>query len=355
MNIKINIKLFVIRLMGLSLMVILLFIGVSSATAQVPADPHIDVFLDENWLQGSGWLSGTTSQKERKLFIVKDGIAITEECKVEPNCDMDANSISFEVSSLSEFALVILDYIQNITASIEPVQLGMLADVSASLSDSDICEGHIANLAWGDGTGLEVLTPNETCDAVTGSHEYASPGVYTLTLTIIENGDVIDSATYRYVVIYDPDGGFVTGGGWFDSPAGAYTSDPFLTGKATFGFVSKYKNGAEVPTGETEFRFRAGDLNFHSTSYEWLVVAGAKAQFKGVGTINGDGEYKFMLSAIDAAINENDSFPVDRFRIKIWFEEGDVELVVYDNALGSDDDQATTELRGGNIVIHKEK
>ena len=59
-------------------------------------------------------------------------------------------------------------------------------------------------------------------------------------------------------------------------------------GKANFGFVSKYQKGAKVPTGETEFQFKAGDLNFHSTAYEWLVIAGAKAQYKGIGTVNGN-------------------------------------------------------------------
>jgi hypothetical protein len=39
-------------------------------------------------------------------------------------------------------------------------------------------------------------------------------------------------------------------------------------GKGTFGFVSKYKKGATVPTGQTEFMFQAGDLNFHSSSYQ---------------------------------------------------------------------------------------
>ncbi|MCJ7659477.1 MAG: hypothetical protein MUO67_10035 [Anaerolineales bacterium] len=143
------------------------------------------------------------------------------------------------------------------------------------------------------------------------------------------------------MAIYDPSGGFVTGGGWFDSPENAYKPDPTLTGKATFGFVSKYKKGANVPEGNTEFQFHAGDLNFHSTSYDWLVVAGTKAMFKGTGTINGTDEYKFMLSA------EDDS--PDTFRIKIWTEdEFDVETVVYDN--GSD--QA---IEGGNIVIHTKK
>ena len=81
--------------------------------------------------------------------------------------------------------------------------------------------------------------------------------------------------------MFDPEGGFVTGGGWINSPEGAYTADPTLTGKANFGFVSKYKKGATTPTGETEFQFRVADLNFHSDIYQWLVVAGARAQYKG--------------------------------------------------------------------------
>lgn len=42
-----------------------------------------------------------------------------------------------------------------------------------------------------------------------------------------------------YVVVFDPTAGFVTGGGWLESPPGAYTADPALTCKATLGFVSK--------------------------------------------------------------------------------------------------------------------
>jgi hypothetical protein len=156
-------------------------------------------------------------------------------------------------------------------------------------------------------------------------------------------------------VLYDPEGGFATGGGWIWSPLGACTSDSTLEGKATFGFVSKYKNGAHTPTGQTEFQFRVADLNFHSDTYDWLVVAGSKAQFKGIGTINGTGEYKFILTAIDADINENDAHTVDKFRIKIWYEDefGD-EIVVYDNQPGeADDSEAATEIGGGSIKIHK--
>ncbi|HEU0292705.1 MAG TPA: PKD domain-containing protein [Anaerolineales bacterium] len=111
-----------------------------------------------------------------------------------------------------------------------------------------------------------------------------------------------------------------------------------ITGRATFGFVSKYKKGATVPEGNTEFQFKAGNLNFSSTNYEWLVVnqAGANAQFKGYGTINGTGNYGFMLWATDGA--------PDKFRIKIWDVE--TEAVIYDNGT----DQA---IGGGSIVVHK--
>ncbi|MCK4302721.1 MAG: right-handed parallel beta-helix repeat-containing protein, partial [Candidatus Eisenbacteria sp.] len=94
------------------------------------------------------------------------------------------------------------------------------------------------------------------------------------------------------------------------------------TGKATFGFVSKYKKGASVPTGQTEFQFKVADLNFHSSSYDWLVITGGqKAMYKGTGTINGAGNYGFMLSATDADI--------DTFRIKIW--DKDTGTTIYDN------------------------
>lgn len=80
-------------------------------------------------------------------------------------------------------------------------------------------------------------------------------------------------------------------------------------------FNSKYQHGANVPTGNTEFQFRVADFNFKSTNYDWLVVAGAKAQFKGSGTINGSGNLGFMLTAIDGQLNGGGQ---DKFRIKIW-------------------------------------
>ncbi len=73
---------------------------------------------------------------------------------------------------------------------------------------------------------------------------------------------------------------------------------------------------------------------------------GTNAQYKGEGTINGNlapnGEaYLFMLWAGDG-----DPDGADTFGIRIWYEEGDDENVVYDNGI----DQV---IGGGNIKIHK--
>jgi hypothetical protein len=175
------------------------------------------------------------------------------------------------------------------------------------------------------------------------------PGVYDVTL-IVNDGTVDSELATTMVVVYDPNGGFVTGGGWINSPAGAYVGDPVLSGKANFGFVSKYQKGATVPSGNTEFQFHAGNLNFHSSTYEWLVVAGARAQFKGSGTINNAGNYGFLLTAIDGQVSGGGG--ADKFRIKIW-NKSNGDATVYDNQLGATDgSDPTTTLGGGSIVIH---
>ena len=183
---------------------------------------------------------------------------------------------------------------------------------------------------------------------------FTEPGVYNVSLTVTDNGNLSGTAATlnnlpAFVVIYDPNGGWVTGAGWINSPAGAFAPMPSLTGKATFAFVSKYQNGASVPTGNTEFQFKTGALNFKSTSYEWLVISGGrKAQYKGTGTINGDGNYRFMLTCIDGDQPGGDG--VDKFRIRIW---SDTNGLVYDNQLNApDSDDPTTALGGGSIVIH---
>lgn len=248
-----------------------------------------------------------------------------------------------------------------ITAPMDPLAVNNTTTASATFTDPGLLDTHTALWDWGDGnTSPGIVEETGGSGTVTGTHTYTMTGVYTARLTVTDDDGDSDESAFRYIVVYDPEGGFVTGGGWIQSPEGAYTLDPSLTGKANFGFVSKYKKGANVPTGNTQFQFKVADLKFHSDTYQWLVVSGARARYKGVGVINGEGEYKFLLTAVDADINPNDSIGVDRFRIKIWVEDDQGnETVVYDNGLGAEDypddpTVGTTEIGGGSIVIHQE-
>ena len=237
-----------------------------------------------------------------------------------------------------------------ITVPMDPVQVNATVNASATFTDPDIGDTHTAVWSWGDNT----TTPQEgVISPVEASHAYDSPGVYTITLTVTDSYDESGESIFQYVVVYDPNVGFVTGGGWIDSPEGAYPADPSLTGKANFGFNSTYKNKDDnIPTGQTEFNFNVADLNFHSGSYEWLVVAEHKAQYKGVGTINGSGNYGLMLTVIDEKLTP--STDKDLFRIKIW-DKDDNDAVVYDNQMGDEDDaDPATAIGGGNITIHEE-
>ncbi len=222
-----------------------------------------------------------------------------------------------------------------ITAPIDPVAVNTVINISAAFTDPGILDTHTASIDWGD----ESVSPGSIVEdngsgMVNGSHAYTLPGLYLVTVTLTDKDGGTAVQTSGYVVIYDPTSGFVTGGGWINSLAGAYKDDPSLAGKATFGFISKYKKGATVPDGNTEFQFKTGNLTFKSTSYEWLVIAGTKAQFKGIGTINGEGSFYFMITADDGT--------PDTFRIKIW---SDLQ-VIYDNG-------SQQALGGGSIVIHK--
>ena len=235
----------------------------------------------------------------------------------------------------------------------DPVTTGAEVTVVATFTEPNVSDAHTATVDWGDGTTTDATVVSDSGGGTaTGTHAYTEAGVYSVIVTVTDSGGLFDSDEFRYIVVYDPDGGFVTGGGWIYSPAGAYAADPTLEGEASFGFVSKYKKGKTAPTGNTEFQFQAGDLNFHSDVYDWLVIAGARAQFKGTGTINGAGEFGFMLTAIDE--NLTPSTDVDHFRIKIWDKATDE--IVYDNQMGDVDGAAVaTAISGGSIVIHKAK
>lgn len=258
------------------------------------------------------------------------------------------------VASLSPFALAMVrsPAVTSVLGPLAPASAGTAVSMLGNITDPDLNDAHAALWTWGDGTSSAgTVSESNGSGTAMGQHTYISAGVYTVLLTVSDPSGGTSVGTYHYVVVYYPNGGFVTGGGWINSPAGAYTANPTLTGKANFGFVSKYEPGHTVPTGNTQFQFQAARFNFKSTSYEWLVVSGSRAQYKGLGTINGSGSYSFILTAIGGEAPGGQG--VDRFRLKVY-GQNQGNAVIYDNNLNvPDTDDPTTALGGGSIVIHK--
>lgn len=227
-------------------------------------------------------------------------------------------------------------------------QIGTPVNLVAPFTDPGSSDIHTCAINWDDGTTDTFAASGNQCST---SHLFASAGVYTIGVTVTDDDGGSDTESVM-VVVFDPSAGFVTGGGWIDSPPGAYTVNPVLSGKAVFGFVSKYHKGATTPSGETEFQFQMANFKFHSETYQWLVVAGARAQYKGTGEVNGVPGFGFLLTATDGALPGGGG--VDKFRIKIW--DTVTNTVIYDNVAGASEDIDSANpqpIAHGSIVIQK--
>jgi PKD domain len=238
--------------------------------------------------------------------------------------------------------------ISAITGPAAPVSVGRAITTSATFTDPNLSDTHTARWDWGDGTtSAGTVTENGGSGALTGAHTYAAGGIYTIGLTVTDQRGGAGQTSFQ-LVVYDAAAGFITGSGSIASPPGAYTADASLTGKAIFSFASRYQKGASTPTGQTQFRLASARFNFQSTSYEWLVVSGARAQFKGSGTLGGKAGYGFVVTAIDGQATGGGG--VDKFRIKIW--DKSTGSVLYDNQPGTPNTaNPTTAIWGGSISI----
>jgi hypothetical protein len=240
----------------------------------------------------------------------------------------------------------------NIT-QLNPVALNTAPTLKVNFTD--VVTGNSNIVAWKysldgvDQTEIAVGSPTSNVNVQANLPPNAVTDVVTVCAQGKDAGGNWSVPACSLLAIYDPSAGFVTGGGWIDSPAGAYAANPLLTGKANFGFVSQYQKGATVPSGNTEFQFQAGNLNFKSTAFSWLVISGTtQSQFKGTGTINGAGNYNFLVTAIDGD-NFNGTKKPDSFRIKITDAGG---VVIYDNMMGADENSAAALIiSGGSIQI----
>lgn len=246
-----------------------------------------------------------------------------------------------------------------VSASINPVAVGASFDLSALVDDATTGGSEIASAEYSvnGGAWMPLVASDgafsDVSEYVGGSVTApAQASVETICVRGADDAGNTGAPECLVVAVYDPSAGFVSGGGWIQSGVGSCQLTAGCApadGKATFGFVARYQKGASVPTGATQFLFAAAGFQFSSTAYDWLVVSGASARFKGTGTVNGSGDYGFLLTATDGQVNGGGG--TDLLRLKVWDRATD--QVVYDNQAGDADDAApVTALGGGSVVVH---
>jgi len=241
--------------------------------------------------------------------------------------------------------------------SVDPVKINTAITGTATFTDSDLSDVHTATWNWGDGT-TSVGTVNEAARTVTGSHSYAAPKLYTVTLTVSDAAGASGQSMFRYANVYNPasGAGYLTGAGQVNSPAGAFTSNPGLASVLTVSKITaKYGTDGTLGalTNAFNFSYTPGSLSFNSTSMRWLVVSGNQAWLKGEGWSNVSGVSDmcyFLVSIIDSSTS------ADKVRVKVWSKATGV--VVYDSlkdgagaSLYDDAPPAQTSTTGPSMVM----
>ena len=220
-------------------------------------------------------------------------------------------------------------------AALSSYPAGTTVSFTGSFTDPGILDTHTASWTFDSASAPGTVAESHGSGVVSGSFTFTAAGVYSVTLTVTDNSGASGSATTvggspALVVVFDPNVGKVTGGGWV-AAGGA---------KTTFNVNAKYNHGsltgnlgAQLPDGRS----------MSSTTLRWLVTVGSKAEVAGDATLNGAAGYTFLVVVSDA----------NAYRLKLTRTSDGT--VVYDNVPGSSDDidLATPQpMGGGTITLH---
>ncbi len=140
--------------------------------------------------------------------------------------------------------------------------------LTALIDDSATGNSAIASASFTvDGGGAAGMVASDSAfDTATEAVEALFAGFPTAGVheVCVSGGDEAGNSSNQdciLLAVFDPSAGFVRGGGWIDSPPGAYTpedpNDPDILGRANFGFVSRY--GVWIPA-DRDRRRRNGSI-----------------------------------------------------------------------------------------------
>jgi hypothetical protein len=117
----------------------------------------------------------------------------------------------------------------------------------------------------------------------------------------------------------------------------------------SFEIVAEYKQGRSIPTGEMQLF--TPHFDFHSTSYEWLIVNDEDCGIvKGRGQMDHDtSEFGFSFVACEGSETETQ----DEIIVRIWSATDGSPI--FNNGSDTSDVslEEATKVKGGNVQIHK--
>jgi hypothetical protein len=218
------------------------------------------------------------------------------------------------------------------------VRFGSLTNLSCNVSEET--DGSPGDITMAGPVTFEVYKESSLYSTYTTNITSQSPGngtantsinlpvgVYKIVVKINSQYYTSNPSSEVLLAVYDPSGGFATGGGWL-IPAGS-------SHKTNFGFEVKYKSDGSIK-GNFEIIDHNTGNTYKETSLSWLVIDGNKAYIYGNLSTNGQGSYPFFAQMID---NGTPGSNKDLFYVNI-ITGG--EPVIFAKIIA-----------GGNIKVHK--
>lgn len=230
------------------------------------------------------------------------------------------------MATLIALSVLITSPSSALVALVESTVTVVASIASADRSSAD--RGRAPTCAFNfDGGGANQVVAAER-GSCTATNTFTAPGVFTVAVTATQRARGIDTDT---VVIFVVD------------PAAQ------VIGRGRLG------NRARFNVAPGRLTLVAPGFRFASTALDVLVVTGNKGQLRGSGTVNGAGNFGFILTVADGTLPGGDG--VDRFRLKV-VDRSAGDAVVYDDVPGAPDDIDIADpqaIPAGRILVHKDK
>jgi uncharacterized repeat protein (TIGR01451 family) len=159
----------------------------------------------------------------------------------------------------------------SITAPGNPVQIYTVVSVSANFVDPDKLDTHTAVWDWGDGSASKgTVTEANGSGSVTGTHAYASGGVYTTTLTV-SDGYHDASSTVMINVLFDTSPPIITIGA---KPSVLWPANGKMVTVTGSGQISDAGSGVDLSGASFSVTDDYGEIQPQGT-----VIVGARGTY----------------------------------------------------------------------------